>query len=206
MVPKCKYEDKIKADTKTDTSNPQPSQPPSVPSMKYPPGADKRQTYPGITRITEPFSSKEPQPGDLVMSTAGEIHHPAVSGEAVDPSFILFGVVNSFTYVKWVTEDGQDKFDNYSNNHERVVVVWEPIDSLLTAQRFLDSNYWPCTIPRRNNTTYDVVVDIAPTHKHNLKILCKRNSCRLSGLNDFLCEHIVSMFAYDSNIGWQHKR
>ena len=91
--------------------------------MKYPLGADKRQIYLCITNITEPFSPKEPQPGDLVMSTAGEIHHPAVSGDAVDPSFILFGVVNSFTYMKWLTEDGQDKFDNYNNNHDRVVVV-----------------------------------------------------------------------------------
>ena len=141
MNVKCKYEDKIIAETKNDTSNPQPSQPPSVPSTKYPLGTEKRQTYPGITRIVEPFSPKEPQPGDLVMSTAGEIHHPAVSSDAVDSSFILFGVVASFTYVKWVTEEGQDTFDNYTNKHERVVVVWEPIDSLLTAQRFLDSNY-----------------------------------------------------------------
>ena len=102
-----------------------------------------------------------------------------------------------------MSEEGQDQFDNYANNHERVVVTWQVIDSLLTTQRFIDSNYWPCTLPRQNNATYDVIVDIPHTHVDKLKILCKKNSCKLSGLNEFLCEHIVSGFTYESGVATQ---
>ena len=143
-----------------------------------------------------PFSECVPQPGDLVMSTAGEILHLAVH----------LGVMTAYTYVKWVSEEGQDQFDNYANNHERVVVTWTVINSLLTGQYFIDSNYWTCTLPRQNNMTYDVIVDIPPTHIDNLKILCKKNSCNSSDVNEFLCENIVSAFTYDMNLGWQHKR
>lgn len=171
-----------------------------------PPKLQNDWPYPGINPIRMPFSETQPQPGDLVMSTAGEILHPAVYNQSVDASYILLGVVTAYTYVKWVSEEGQDQFDNYANNHERVVVTWQVIDSLLTAQRFIDANYWPCNLPRENNTTYDVIVDIPPTHVDKLKILCKKNSCKLSGLNEFLCEQIVIRFTYDMNLGWQHKK
>ena len=71
-----------------------------------------------------PFSEKDPQPGDLILSTAGEIHHPAVHNQSIDSSFILLGVVTTYTYVKWVSKEDQDQFDNYANNHEHVVVAW----------------------------------------------------------------------------------
>jgi hypothetical protein len=161
--------------------------------------------YPGIQRIEANFDLNDPQPGDLVMATAGDIYHPAVANHSIDPSYLLLGVVSGHTYVKWVTEEGQEVWENFANNHERVVVTWTVIDSLLTGQRFIDVNYGPCNRDRRNNTTCDVISEIPPTHKDKLKILCKRNSCKLGGLNEFLCEWIVSDFTYDIVMGWQHK-
>ena len=111
------------------------------PGNPKPPKLQNDWPYPGISPIRMPFSETVPQPGDLVMSTAGEILHPAVHNQSVDPSYILLGVVTAYTYVKWVSEEGQDQFDNYANNHERVVVTWQVIDSLVTAQRFIDANY-----------------------------------------------------------------
>ena len=119
------------------------------------------------------------------MSTAEEIKHPAVQTGSIDPSYIVFGVVDSYTYIKWVREEGQEEWVGCCNNHERVVVVWGVIDSLLTAQRFIDINFRPCNRERQHNTTMDVDVEIQPTYQDNLKVLCKRNSCKLGGLNDF---------------------
>ena len=141
------------------------------------------------------------------MATAGDILHPTVHNHSVDASYIILGVVKAFTYIKWVSEDGKDRYDNYINNHERVVVTWAVIDGLPTGHHVIDSNYWSCLLPRQNDTTYDVVINTpSPTHKKKLKMLCKKNCCKLSGLNEYLCETIVSGFTYDINLGWQHKK
>ena len=79
-------------------------------------------SYSGINSIQIPFSKCDPQPGDLVISTAGEIFYPIVHNRSVDSSHVLLGVVTVYTYMKWVSVEGQDQFDNYANNHERVVV------------------------------------------------------------------------------------
>ena len=63
-------------------------------------------------------------------------------------SFIVVGVVTSFTFVKWVIQQGQDSFDNFSNNHERVVGTWQVIVSIVTGVRYIDSNYGACYMDR----------------------------------------------------------
>ena len=46
------------------------------------------------------FDAKSPQPGDLVMGTAGDIHHPTAEYLMVSPSFVVFGIVRSYAYIK----------------------------------------------------------------------------------------------------------
>ena len=72
------------------------------------PWFSKRSLYPGIEQIETPFEQKDPQLGDLVMATAGDITHPAVTNNSVDASFLLLGVVSENTYARWVTEEGQE--------------------------------------------------------------------------------------------------
>ena len=136
------------------------------------------------------------------MATARDIAHPVVTNNFVDAFYLPLGIVSGHTYVKWVTEEGKEMWKNYANNYERVIVIWGVIDSLLTGQRFVYMNYGKRYRERENNTTCNLMVKIPPTHKNNLKILYKRNSCKLSGLSKFLCEWIVSEFTYDIVMGW----
>ena len=111
------------------------------PSIQKPREFKTKDSYPGIGSIQMLYSDPDPQLGDLVMATAGEILHPAVHNRSIDASYIMLGVVKAFTYIKWVSEDGQDRYDNDTNNYERVVVTWAVIDSLLTGHRYIDANY-----------------------------------------------------------------
>ena len=146
------------------------------------------------------------QPGDLVMSTAGEIKHPAVGYQCISPSYIMVGVVESYTYIKWCAPKGNSEWRGYINNHERVVVQWMTVDAVLTGQRYIDSNH-PCP-PKlfSHSELVDFYVDIPPTHNSKLKVLCKRSSCKLAGLNEFMTELIADSFLYHCESGWQHTR
>ena len=99
-------EEKVTATT-TDTNITIPDPAPQKP-RKFTPDTP----YPGINPIQMPFSEGDPQPGNLVMSTVGETLHPAVHNWSVDPSYILLGVVTAYAYIKWVSEEEQDQFDN----------------------------------------------------------------------------------------------
>ena len=64
------------------------------------------------------------QPGDLVMSTAKNIHHPAAHYRLINSAILILGVVRSYTYVKWVTFKGTHDWAGYENNYERLIVEW----------------------------------------------------------------------------------
>ena len=78
------------------------------------------------------LTSDRPQPGDLVMATAGDIKHPAVDYHTVSPSYLIFGVVHSYTYVKLASREGGENWNNYTNNFKRLHVVREPIYATLS--------------------------------------------------------------------------
>ena len=77
------------------------------------------------------------QPGDLVMATAGDIKHPAVGYQSIHPCYIIIGVVESFTYIKWCAPKGSSDWSGRDNDHERLVVQWMTVDATLTGQRYV---------------------------------------------------------------------
>ena len=61
------------------------------------------------------------------MGTAGDIHHPATEYLTVSSSFVVFGIVRSYTYIKWSSKEGRESWNNYTNKYKRLDVVWEPV-------------------------------------------------------------------------------
>jgi len=46
------------------------------------------------------FDENITQPGDLVMSMAGEVKHPALKYRSIGRYYIILGVIEFYTYVK----------------------------------------------------------------------------------------------------------
>ena len=68
---------------------------------------------------------ENPEPGDLVMSTAGRLKHPAMPmGYIYHPSYLLFGRVRHFTYIDWDTGRKDAEWDGIVRDHERISVDW----------------------------------------------------------------------------------
>ena len=122
-----------RASLPTSTSTPDAS-PNAIPQK---PSASKRGKL-NANVMNPVFASKRPQPGDLVMATATDIHHPAIDYATIHPSYTLFGVVRSLTYVKWSSKDGREEWNNYGNNHKRLDIEWEPAVSHTHTQRWID--------------------------------------------------------------------
>ena len=150
------------------------------------------------------YSTDKPQPGDLVMSTADDIHHPALAHRAIHPSRIIIGVVKEYTYVKWTTLKGKEEWTLYHNNFQRLSVIWEPVYSQSTGRRWIDSAMSKRPPRVNKNHVVDEICEIPPTHEDNLKLLCKKVSCRLDGLNPFLSSWIKPRYLHDVNVGWIH--
>ena len=66
----------------------------------YPADFPPEPAYPGTKRIFSLVDSKATQPGDLVLCTVDKIYHPDVDYHSICLSFLLTGVVKSFTFVK----------------------------------------------------------------------------------------------------------
>ena len=107
--------------------------------------------------------------------------------------------------MKWMTPDGASEWAGYENNHERLVVVWMTVDAYATGQRYVDTNN-PSPPPLFSDPSLvDFYVDIPPTQVDDLTVLCKRNSSRLEGLNDYLKTEVVKALAWDMELGWRHR-
>ena len=152
------------------------------------------------------FDAKSPQPGDLVMGTAGDIHHPAAEYLTVSPSFVVFGIVRSYTYIKWSSKEGREDWCNYTNNYKRLDVVWEPVISKLNRQRWVDETMDDnCKPPRDTTDHINLPTAIPPVHHSKVRIICKKNNCSVDGLNDFIQEWISQHFKFNMHSGWKFK-
>ena len=190
--------------TQSQTQTQYPSSLSRSTSGKTQPTDNTRGKLNSIT-IQPPFDPNSPQPGDLVMATAADIHHPAVNYEVVNPSYLLFGVVKNYTYIKWASKEGKENWCNYTNNHKRLTVEWEPLISQKTNQRWVDTTM-ETPPPLNNQGPYrDLPVEIPPSHRMKLKVVCKKNSCRIDGLNPFVQEWIAAHFSFNIHYGWKHK-
>ena len=150
-------------------------------------------------------TSDRPQPGDLVMATAGDIKHPAVDYHTVSPSYLIFGVVHSYTYIKWASREGGENWNNYTNNFKRLHVVWEPIYATLTSQRWIDEMMEEQCKPADQDKFVDIPTVIPPVHHVKVKVICKKNSCNIDGLNNFVQDWIAQHFKFNIHSGWKFK-
>ena len=150
------------------------------------------------------YASDKPQPGDLVMATADEIKHPALTHRAVHPSNIILGVVKEYTYIKWTTLKGKEEWNLYQNNFERLIVIWEPVFSSSSGRRWIDSTMLKRPPRVNKHNLIDEICEIPPISQDKLKLLCKKVSCRLDGLNPYLSDWIKPRYLHDANVGWVH--
>ena len=197
--PRPKKKSKISADKHLSSS-------PVITSPSRPSDDENHllKTAPPVITLYPEADKNIAQPGDLVMSTAKNIHHPAVRYRSINPAYLILGVVKSYTYVKWVTPKGTSDWAGYKNNHERLVVEWQTVDAVSTGQRYVDTNH-PSPPPLFNNPSLvDFYVDIPPAHVDNLNVVCKRNSANIEGLNDYMKAEIVKAFVWDVDYGWRH--
>ena len=143
------------------------------------------------------FDKSKAQPGDLVMSTALEIGHPALEYEHIGPSYVFFGVVKYFTYTKWQRNGKGGSWEGYLKDHERLKVEWMTIQRF--ERRYID---YSGAIVKDTMPGTDFWVDIPPVHKNNVKVIAKRNSSDLSMVNGFLREPINEHLYFASPEGW----
>jgi hypothetical protein len=151
-------------------------------------------------------NDKEPQPGDLVMASAGDIHHPAAEYLAVHRTYIIFGVVRSYTYIKWSSKSGREEWNNYTNNFKRLDVVWEPVVSTLHSQRYIDETMETKEKPGEQDDWVDLPTTIPPVHHSKIKVVCKKNNCNIDGLNPYFQEWIGKHFKFNIHTGWKFKQ
>ena len=124
---------------------------------------------------------------------------------AVNPTFLVFGVVREYTYNKWNSKEGQEKWNNYSNNHKRLDIEWEPMVSETNSQRYIDETMGKETKPGETNKYVDLPVAIPSTHHSKVKVLRKKNNCNVHGLNSFIQQWISNHFKFNIHSGWKFK-
>ena len=79
-----------------------------------------RQKHHPIINIYPEVNPNVAQPGDLVLSTVIDIHHPVMHYQSIKPTCPALGVARLCTYVKWVTSNGTSDWVGYENSHERL--------------------------------------------------------------------------------------
>jgi len=149
------------------------------------------------------YDKSKPQPGDLVMSTAGEIGHPALTYNAIGNSYILFGIVKYFTYTKWHGPGKEAEWEGYVKNNERLKVSWMAINDDATSVRYVDSTEPSPRLPKEDPTLI-FSVDIPPVHKESLKLISKCNCSDLSMISEFARKEINEKFRFYTPEGWKH--
>lgn len=149
------------------------------------------------------YDKTKPQPGDLVMSTAGEIGHPALSYNVIGINYVLFGIVKYFTYTKWHGPGREHDWEGYVKNNERLKVSWMSIEDDTTKVRYVDSTE-PSPVLKSEDPTLIFSVDIPPVHKDSLKLISKCNCSDLSMISEFARNEICDKFRFYTPEGWKH--
>ena len=147
----------------------------------------------------------KPQPGDLVMGTAGVIKYPAVECATVNPAYLLFGVVQSYTFIKWVSREGGEQWNNCTNNFKRLHIVWEPVYAKPTSQRWIGIMIDDNCKPADQNEHVKIPTVIPPVIYVKVKVVYKKYSYNIDGINTFLQEWIAEHFKFNIHSGWKFK-
>ena len=146
-----------------------------------------------------------PVPGDLVITSLGDMMHPARRHTNFGNHFLILGAVVGFKGVNIdVVEAWKQgvKFKHYKNK-ERLYVDWMPVVS---------SNVRFIQISSKNRTTNyppdhfeNNFVAIKTTPPRYLHVVKKRTSGDLQDINDFLWQPIGRYFTWSSVYGWRYE-
>ena len=160
--------------------------------INYPTRIPNEDPPPSTIRIT-----KKLQLGDLVMSTAGRIQHPCFLSGVIDDSYILFGIVRSFTYMNWSNK----KNWNNSYNEGRVNIEWTTFNS--GERRYIEiKNNKPLTIEVEPDDLIDTMVKSPDVAAEDVTLLAKRNNSDLTHLNHFLRSEVDHQCFFAIPEGW----
>ena len=59
--------------------------------------------------------------------------------------------------------------------------------------------------PVEQDEYVDIPTVISPVHYVKVKVMCKKNSCNIDGINTFLQEWIAEHFKFNIHSGWKFK-
>ena len=82
-------------------------------------------------------------------------------------------MVRGYTYIKSSGKEGQEKWNNYSNNHKRLKIEWEPVISEANSLRYIDEIMGEETKPGGTKNYVDLPVVVPPIHHSKVKVVCK---------------------------------
>ena len=128
------------------------------------------------------------------MSTVGEVRHPTVKYKLIGNSYILVGVVELYTYIRWEAPNSNSVWSGCDNNHKRLIVSWGVVDATLHGTRYIDVNNPKQSEITGNDELCNFLVKVPLVDELVLKVLCKRNNCNLREPNPFLCDLICEHY------------
>ena len=145
-----------------------------------------------VTLLSSPdYQGKLFEIGDLVMSTADDINHPALDDNLIAPAFIFLGCITGFRTRKWANGKIVD--------YEHPIVNWMNIDIGGNCyQDYKDRNPWfddDCCC-------FNVFVSYDFINKNKLKLIAGMASTKVDLHNNFIQELIYDNFCHGSERGW----
>ena len=144
----------------------------------------------------------KPQTGDLVLSTIGDIDHPAVESDNFSSSFVIMGAVIGFKQMTGGWRKAwkyRVSFNDFVAN-ERVMVSWQMIGN----NEELFAQIPTPGICNQDFSKFKRVhhVKINPVHHSRLHILQKFYKGSLEEINNFLLQEIKMNFKHVEGRGW----
>jgi hypothetical protein len=147
-----------------------------------------------------------PKLGDLVMTTLGDISHPAIMQSGMSKNYLLFGTVNSFELAEGGWRAAIKKnltFEEYAAG-EMLKVNWMTVEE--KGVRY---------IALTNDTpAFEYPVDefeeefiFLPSVKKTIpQIVAKKASKDLSPMNGFIKDTVYEHFQFGTNRGWSLRK
>ena len=191
-----RHDESLQQTTLTQLYNPNNDEESSVEEPMRPIKRGKKShTSPTLGRTTvrssEKFDGQLFEVGELVMTTAGDINHPAVDHGHISSSYIIVGCVTGWRNRKWALGNTTD-FDH-------VIVNWMNVEvGGNRYQDFKDGN--PCYDD--DCRLFNIFVNFDFVHTGKLHSLADTAVAKVKKVNDFLKVVIFENFCHGSKRGW----
>ena len=147
-------------------------------------------------------NTESPQPGDLVLTSLGDIDHPAAENDRFGPRYLILGAVVGFAPVHmkamqaWM--EGM-KFRDFAKL-EKLEVNWQTIvsgnDRYIQRRSYNKSRYF------RHCYYINRFVDVPPVSPDYLQLLKKGDEESIDTTNPFLWDSIRANFVWKNKDGW----